>query len=110
MRPSQDAISAGLRLLDVECGTGRFLNFVKQCWPRLPCIGLDMSEPYLREARRHLKGGSWLKLVVGNGEMIPVPDASQDAVTNVFMVHELPSKVCCSCSANSHACSNRAVA
>ena len=29
-----------LRLLDVGCGTGRFLNFVKQCWPRLPCIGL----------------------------------------------------------------------
>jgi ubiquinone/menaquinone biosynthesis C-methylase UbiE len=82
-----------LRLLDVGCGTGRFLNFVKQCWPRLPCIGLDMSESYLREARRHLKGWSWLKLVVGNGEMIPVPDASQDAVTNVFMVHELPSKV-----------------
>jgi ubiquinone/menaquinone biosynthesis C-methylase UbiE len=25
--------------------------------------------------------------------MIPVPDASQDAVTNVFMVHELPSGV-----------------
>jgi len=82
-----------LRLLDVGCGTGRFLNFVKQCWPRLPCIGLDMSEPYLREARRHLNGWSRLNFVVGNGEMIPVPDASQDAVTNVFMVHELPSKV-----------------
>jgi SAM-dependent methyltransferase len=58
-----------LRLLDVGCGTGRFLNFVKQCWARLPCIGLDMSEPYLREARRHLNGRSWLKLVAGNREM-----------------------------------------
>ena len=78
-----------LRLLDVGCGTGRFLNFVKQCWARLPCIGLDMSEPYLREARRHLNGRSWLKLVAGNREM----DAYTEAVTNVFMVHELPSKV-----------------
>ena len=82
-----------LRLLDLGCGTGRLLNFVKQCWPRLPCIGLDMSEPYLREARRHLDSWSWLKLVVGNGEMIPLPDASQDAITNVFMFHELPPEV-----------------
>jgi len=36
-----------LRLLDVGCGTGRFLDFVKQVWPRLPVVGLDMSEPYL---------------------------------------------------------------
>src|ERR1700720_2573732 len=43
-----------LRLLDVGCGTGRFLDFVKQAWPRLPVIGLDMSEAYLREAKHHL--------------------------------------------------------
>jgi len=52
-----------------------------------------MSEPYIREARRHLDSWSWLKLVVGNGEMIPLPDASQDAITNVFMFHELPPEV-----------------
>ena len=34
-----------------------------KCGPRLPCIGLDMSAPYLREARRHLHGSSRLKLV-----------------------------------------------
>src|SRR3954471_22196714 len=83
----------GLRLLDVGCGTGRFLDFVKQAWPRLPTLGLDMSEPYLREARRHLKAWSRLNVVVAKGEMIPLPDATQDAVTNVFMMHELPSDV-----------------
>jgi ubiquinone/menaquinone biosynthesis C-methylase UbiE len=82
-----------LSLLDVGCGTGRFLNFVKQAWPRLPCLGLDMSEAYLKEARHHLRRWSWLKLIVGNGEAIPVPDASQDAVTSIFMFHELPPKV-----------------
>ena len=25
-----------LRLIDIGCGTGRFLDFVKQAWPRLP--------------------------------------------------------------------------
>jgi 2-polyprenyl-3-methyl-5-hydroxy-6-metoxy-1,4-benzoquinol methylase len=44
-----------LRLLDIGCGTGRFLDFLKQVWPRLPALGLDMSEPYVRYAKRHLK-------------------------------------------------------
>jgi ubiquinone/menaquinone biosynthesis C-methylase UbiE len=84
-----------LRLADVGCGTGRFLEFVKQAWPRLPCTGLDLSEPYLHEARRHLRRRSWIRLVVGNAERMPLPDASQDAVTSVFMFHELPPTVRC---------------
>src|SRR5262245_13027850 len=82
-----------LRLLDVGCGTGRFLDFVKQVWPRLPALGLDMSEAYVREARRHLRRWARIDLVVGNGEALPVPDASQDAVTSIFLFHELPPKV-----------------
>jgi ubiquinone/menaquinone biosynthesis C-methylase UbiE len=83
----------GLRLLDVGCGTGRFLDFVKQAWPRLPALGLDMSEAYIRQARRHLRRWGWMRLIVANGEAIPAPDASQDAVTSIFMFHELPPKV-----------------
>jgi len=36
-----------LRLLDIGCGTGRFLDFVKQAWPRLPVLGVDLSEAYV---------------------------------------------------------------
>jgi len=79
-----------LRLLDVGCGTGRFIDFVKQAWPRLPCLGIDLSEAYVAEARRHLKRWCWLNLLVANGEAIPVPDQSQDAVTSTFLFHELP--------------------
>jgi len=82
-----------LRLLDVGCGTGRFLDFAKQAWPRLPTIGLDLSEPYVREAKRHLARWSRTELVVGNAESIPLPDDSQDAVTSIFLFHELPPKV-----------------
>jgi ubiquinone/menaquinone biosynthesis C-methylase UbiE len=82
-----------LRLLDVGCGTGRFLDFVKQVWPRMPAVGLDMSEAYVREAERHLRRWSRLDLVVGNGETIPMQDESQDAVTSIFVFHELPPKV-----------------
>ena len=82
-----------LRLLDVGCGTGRFLDFVKQAWPRLPVLGLDMSEPYVREARRHLRRWARVAFLVGDVERLPVPDASQDAVTGIFLFHELPPRV-----------------
>jgi ubiquinone/menaquinone biosynthesis C-methylase UbiE len=82
-----------LRLLDVGCGTGRALDFFKQAWPRLPALGIDMSETYVAEARRHLKRWCWINFIVANGEAIPLDDASQDAVTSIFMFHELPPKV-----------------
>ena len=82
-----------LRLIDIGCGTGRFLDFVKQAWPRLPALGLDLSEAYIRHARRHLKRWSRINFVVANAEAIPAPDNSCDAVTSIFMLHELPPKV-----------------
>jgi ubiquinone/menaquinone biosynthesis C-methylase UbiE len=82
-----------LALVDIGCGTGRFLDFVKQAWPRLPVVGIDLSEAYLRHARRHLKRWSWTRFVVAKAEELPLPDASQDAVTSIFMLHELPPEV-----------------
>ena len=82
-----------LRLLDIGCGTGRFLDLVKQVWPRLPSIGLDLSEPYARHAKGHLGRRSRTNLLVGNAESIPAPDASFDLVTSTFMFHELPPTV-----------------
>jgi ubiquinone/menaquinone biosynthesis C-methylase UbiE len=82
-----------LRLLDIGCGTGCFLDFLKQAWPRLPALGLDMSEPYVKYAKRHLKRWSRLNLTVGKAESLPMRDQSQDAVTSMFLFHELPPKV-----------------
>jgi ubiquinone/menaquinone biosynthesis C-methylase UbiE len=82
-----------LRLLDLACGTGRFIDFVKQAWPKLPVLGLDLSEAYTRQARRHLRHRARTAFAVGNCEAIPVADASQDAVTSIFTFHELPPKV-----------------
>jgi ubiquinone/menaquinone biosynthesis C-methylase UbiE len=82
-----------LSLLDVGCGTGRALHFFKQAWPRLPAVGIDMSEAYLAEARRHLKRWCWIDFIVAKGEAIPLEDQSQDAATSIFMFHELPPKV-----------------
>jgi ubiquinone/menaquinone biosynthesis C-methylase UbiE len=77
-----------LSLLDIGCGTGRFLSN-----RRLPTLGLDMSEPYIKHARSHLKRWSRISLTVGNAESLPVPDESQDAVISIFLFHELPPTV-----------------
>jgi ubiquinone/menaquinone biosynthesis C-methylase UbiE len=82
-----------LRLLDIGCGTGRLIDCVKQVWPKLPTTGVDLSEAYLNEAKRHLRRRSRVSFVVGNGESLPVPDESQDAVTSIFLLHELPPEV-----------------
>ncbi len=82
-----------LRFLEVGCGTGRFLHFFKQAWPRLPAVGIDMSQAYLEEARRHLRGWCWTNLILANAEAIPLRDESQHAVASIFMFHELPPKV-----------------
>jgi ubiquinone/menaquinone biosynthesis C-methylase UbiE len=82
-----------LKLLDIGCGTGRFLDSVKQAWPRLPMLGLDMSEAYIRHAKRQLKRWAWIRFIVGKAEAAPLPDNSQDAVTSTFLFHELPPKI-----------------
>jgi ubiquinone/menaquinone biosynthesis C-methylase UbiE len=82
-----------LNLLDVATGTGRFLTFVKDNWPRLATTALDLSPAYLDEARKALKPWRDVTFVEANVEAMPVPDASQDIVTAIYLFHELPPKV-----------------
>jgi ubiquinone/menaquinone biosynthesis C-methylase UbiE len=82
-----------LRLVDMGCGTGRFLDFVKQAWPRLPVAGIDLSEAYVRHARHHLRRWSRVAAIVAKAESLPLPGESQDAVTSIFLMHELPPEI-----------------
>ena len=43
-----------MTLLDVACGTGRFLRQVRLAYPAMRLQGLDLSRAYLEEARHHL--------------------------------------------------------
>jgi ubiquinone/menaquinone biosynthesis C-methylase UbiE len=85
--------TAEARLLDVASGTGRFLTFVKDNYPRLDVTALDLSPNYLGQARRLLSPWSRAHVVQAAAESIPAPDASFDAVTCIFLFHELPRKI-----------------
>lgn len=85
----------GRALLDVACGTARFLFDLKRAHPKLDVIGLDMSEAYLAKARRNLK--RWpdaFTPVLGKAEALPFPDGGgPDLMSCVYLFHELPRKI-----------------
>jgi ubiquinone/menaquinone biosynthesis C-methylase UbiE len=89
-RTSADCNAA---LLDVGCGTGQFLREVKVNYPRLHVTGLDLSAPYLAVAERGLAPWSRSRLVAGAAEAMPFADAQFDAVTCIYLFHELPPRV-----------------
>jgi ubiquinone/menaquinone biosynthesis C-methylase UbiE len=80
------------RLIDIGCGTGRFLREVKNNWPRLAVTALDLSPFYLDEARAALAGWSGTRFVAAPAEDVPEPDAAYDIATAIFLFHELPPK------------------
>jgi SAM-dependent methyltransferase len=80
-------------LVDVACGTGRFLRQVRLAYPALNLKGLDLSRPYLDEARRQLDGLRGAELIEAPAEKMPLADASADIVTSMFLFHELPPEV-----------------
>jgi len=82
-----------MSLLDVACGTGRFLTFVKDNYPRLNVTALDLSREYLAEARRALTPWSGVDFMHANAEHIPCNDAAFDVVTCIYLFHELPPRV-----------------
>jgi ubiquinone/menaquinone biosynthesis C-methylase UbiE len=83
----------GLKGLDVGCGTGRLLASLHQAWPGLRLVGLDLSPPYLVEARRLIGRTARVKLIEGAAEALPFDDGSLDLVVSSFLMHELPPKV-----------------
>lgn len=81
-----------LRILDVACGTGRTLKFLRGMLPKASLFGIDLSPAYLRKAHEILSQipGELPQLSQANAEELPYRDNYFQAVTSVFLFHELP--------------------
>lgn len=79
--------------VDIACGPGTFLGQVRRAFPRLPALAIDLSEAYLREAKRRLGRRPRLQPVVAKAEALPLADASLDLATCIFLFHELPPEI-----------------
>jgi ubiquinone/menaquinone biosynthesis C-methylase UbiE len=98
-------------ILEIACGTGRFATFVRDNFPQANMTISDLSPFYLEKARendkywRDYRGEKALqertpgiknekpkpaKFVQANAEELPFPDETFDAVTCVYLFHELP--------------------
>ncbi len=88
-----DSVAAHqIRVLDVACGTGRTLKFIRGTLPSASLFGTDLSPAYLRKANQLLSEnpGELPQLMQANAEELPYLDNYFHAVTSVFLFHELP--------------------
>lgn len=76
---------AGMRVLDVGCGTGRQLE--RYVAAGCAVAGVDKSPAMLGRAREAL--GESVDLRLADAQSLPFPDASFDIVTATLVLHEL---------------------
>ncbi len=83
---------ASLRVLDVATGTGRTLKQIRSALPKVELLGIDLSSAYLRKASHYINNskGDLAQLIRANAEDMPFTNESMQAITCVFLLHELP--------------------
>tara|TARA_Y100000813_G_scaffold196405_1_gene179818 strand:+ start:47 stop:1102 length:1056 start_codon:yes stop_codon:yes gene_type:complete len=81
-----------IKILDVATGSGRTLKQLRGAFPKEKIIGIDLSGSYLKEASRYVSdlNGDLIQLLQGNAEELPFDDNSFQAISCVYLFHELP--------------------
>jgi ubiquinone/menaquinone biosynthesis C-methylase UbiE len=80
-------------LLELGCGPGSATIALAQAFPKTKITALDLSPPYVKTAQRRLKKYPRVDCLQGDAAHLPFRDSTFDAVTSVFMFHELPQEV-----------------
>lgn len=80
-------------VLDLACGTGRFMAQVLNAFPRLKLSGLDLSPNYSELARREVRSWPQVEVIEGQAEALPLEDEAFDTIVSIFLFHELPPRI-----------------
>jgi len=80
-------------LLELGCGPGSATTALAKAFPKTKITAVDLSSPYVKTAQSRLKKYPRVDCIQGDAAHPPFKDASFDAVTSVFMFHELPQEV-----------------
>ena len=71
-------------ILDIGCGTGRFLRKIKDRYPNAQLIGMDPAEGMIEKARQLMTSATFF---VSSAESLPLPDASVDLALSTMSFH-----------------------
>jgi len=77
-------------VLDVGCGTGNFLEELRQDYQVKSFVGLDISAAMIAEAKNRYPNGNFR---VGSGSKLPFEDNSVDIVTFQWVFHHLEPEI-----------------
>ncbi len=81
------------RVLDLACGTGRFMTQVLHAFPKLGLTGLDLSPPYARAASGAVSPWPQADVVEGQAEDLPFGEAQFETLVSIYLFHELPPRI-----------------
>lgn len=82
----------GLRFLELAAGRGTATRFVARAFPEARVTCVDLSDPYLRAAKKRLRRFERIDFLQGDAADLDLRDERFDAVFSVFLFHELPQK------------------
>jgi SAM-dependent methyltransferase len=82
-----DKLEAGIRVLDVGCGSARALNLMARHYPKSCFVGYDISQEGIDAGRREANGTPNLRLEVR--DVTDLPDvAAYDLITAFDAIHD----------------------
>ena len=80
----------GGKILDMATGSGEFIPYLQVIFPRLDnIIGVDLSQPKIRQARRRYRRARRTTFAVMDGEMLGIKTGSFDTASITNSLHHL---------------------
>ncbi len=87
-------LESGAKILEVGCGTGRFLMQMAKAWPNSICTGVDIDPTGIEIARNKIgTAGLESRVEVMQSDVADLPQASFDAIVMIEVLHEIAPQI-----------------
>ena len=90
--PEELGYLTGGTLVDIGCGSGRFLQYFMLTLRKKFCVGLDLSKPTIHATKnRFTKIGLDANLIICDAQKLPFADNTFDVAWSTDMIEHIPS-------------------
>lgn len=84
-------LSGTERVLDVGCGTGELERLLRERYPRVTLVGIDVTPQMLAVAREKFRNARGVTFLLAQAEALPFAMEGFDAVVSCNMLHHVRS-------------------